>query len=242
MENKISTDIFTPINHREIDYYADKLQNCAIPAVFSCAELLEWLDQTGSRLYDEDLIMDYGVDCLRLYLLFEKTPKENDAPYYNSWNEGALEGIYKFLSRSRRMLLAAVEWNRRGNYADVFTIKDYDRIQASVENTKQKINECITRGNTTANRHKIASLLMELQKTLQKELKINEITVKLHAYAIETAVPKGGHKNSTTELEPFQQENKPQEELIIEICRTYIAITAPFCPNIAKILWVGLHF
>ena len=36
MENKISTDIFTTINHREIDFYADKLQDCAIPAVFSC--------------------------------------------------------------------------------------------------------------------------------------------------------------------------------------------------------------
>ena len=72
MENKISTDIFTTINHREIDFYADKLQDGAIPAVFSCTELLEWLDKTGSRLFDEDFIMDYGKDCLRLYLLFEK--------------------------------------------------------------------------------------------------------------------------------------------------------------------------
>ena len=240
MENKISTDIFTTINHREIDFYADKLQDGAIPAVFSCTELLEWLDKTGSRLFDEDLIMDYGIDCLRLYLLFEKTPKENDAPYYNSWNEGALEGIYKFLSRSRRMVLAAAEWNRRGNYTDVFTEKDYKRIQAAAENTKQKINECITRGNTTVNRHKIVSLLMELQKTLQKELKINEITAKLHAHAIETAVPKGEHKNGTTEPNPFQKENKLQEEFVIELCRTYIAITAPFSSNIAKILWGGL--
>ena len=69
---------------------------------------------------------------------------------------------------------------------------------------------------------------MELQKTLQKELKINEITAKLHEHAIETAVPKGEYKSHTTEPKPFQKENKLQEESIIEICRTYIAITAPF--------------
>ena len=169
MENKATAEIFTPMNHREVDYYAGKLQDNRIPVVFSCAELLQWLDETGSRLFDADLIMDYGIDCLRLYLLFEKMPKENDAPYYDSWNEGALEGIYKFLSRCRRMVLAAVAWNHRGNYANVFSDDDYDRIQAAVENCKQKINSCILHGNTAVNRHKIAYLLMDLQKTLKKE-------------------------------------------------------------------------
>ena len=78
--------------------------------------LLKWLDETGDRVFDKDLVMDYGTDCLRLYLLFEQTPKENDAPFYDSWKEGALEGIYKFLGRYRRMILVADVWNKKGNY------------------------------------------------------------------------------------------------------------------------------
>ena len=98
-------DILTPMNHREIEYNAKKLSGCDIPDSFACDRyLLEWLEETGKRVFDEDLVMDYGTDCLRLYLLFEKTPREKDAPYYDSWNEGALEGIYKFLCRYRKMV------------------------------------------------------------------------------------------------------------------------------------------
>lgn len=87
-------DILTPMNHREIEYNAKKLSGCDIPDSFVCdRSLLEWLDETGKRVFGDDLVMDYGTDCLRLYLLFEKTPRENDAPWYDSWNEGALEEI-----------------------------------------------------------------------------------------------------------------------------------------------------
>ncbi|MDE7028935.1 MAG: hypothetical protein K2P63_03030, partial [Lachnospiraceae bacterium] len=75
------SDILTPMNHREIEYNAKKLSGCNIPDSFSCAaakrerqRLLGWLDETGKRVFDEDLVMDYGTDCLRLYLLFERTP------------------------------------------------------------------------------------------------------------------------------------------------------------------------
>ena len=38
-----------------------------IPDSFVCdRSLLEWLDETGKRVFDDDLVMDYGSDCLRL--------------------------------------------------------------------------------------------------------------------------------------------------------------------------------
>lgn len=64
------------MNHREIEYNAKKLSGCDIPDSFVCdRSLLEWLDETGKRVFDDDLVMDYGTDCLRLYLLFERRPE-----------------------------------------------------------------------------------------------------------------------------------------------------------------------
>ena len=56
-------DILTPMNHREIEYNAKKLSGCDIPDSFACdRSLLEWLEETGKRVFDEDLVMDYGTD------------------------------------------------------------------------------------------------------------------------------------------------------------------------------------
>ena len=114
--------ILTPLNHREIEYNARRLSGDNIPDSFlyqgeAAKMLFDWISHTGSKVFDDDLIMDYGTDCLRLYLLFENTPKENDAPFYESWNEGALEGMYKFLGRYRRMILAASACNILGIYS-----------------------------------------------------------------------------------------------------------------------------
>ena len=101
--------------------------------------LCNWLEETGAHVFDDDLVMDYGTDCLRLYLLFEQTPKENDAPYYESWQEGALEGIYKFLGRTRRMLLAADLWNRKGHYnEETFPAENVRRLEKALETTPWK--------------------------------------------------------------------------------------------------------
>ncbi len=240
-------DILTPMNHREIEYNAKKLSGCNIPDSFLCADLceekenravlLKWLDETGKRVFDEDLIMDYGTDCLRLYLLFEQTPKEKDAPYYDSWKEGALEGIYKFLSRYRRMILVADLWNRSGNYnKEMLSTERICRLKEAVENTNRKIKECINRGNTMSNRHKIVSALMELLNLYQKELKIGEIVAKIHAHAIETAVPHGSTENK---FEMEQKEEQAKNPEVTKLCQKFIALIAPYAPSLSIILWTS---
>lgn len=233
--------ILTPMNHREIEYNAGKLSGCDIPDAFSCTELLQWLDDTGKKVFDEDLIMDYGTDCLRLYLMFENTPKEKDAPFYDSWQEGALEGIYKFLGRYRRMVLAAVEWNRCGKYSNIISAEHIEKMQEALADARQKIEKCIARGNTLPNRHNIVSVLMELQKLLQKELRTGEIVSELHTHAVETAVPHTGCKSAETgDFEGTSSKNDLSDEKITQICKDYIILTAPFAPNLSKILWQKL--
>ncbi|MDE5695907.1 MAG: hypothetical protein K2I96_00615 [Lachnospiraceae bacterium] len=231
-------EILTPMNHREIEYNAKKLSGCSIPDSFACdSALLEWLDETGKRVFDADLVMDYGTDCLRLYLLFEKTPRENDAPYYDSWQEGALEGIYKFLGRYRRMILAADEWNRRGNYMEeMLSPAGIDRMNRALEDTAAKIRKCISRGNTMPNRHNIVSAMMELLNVYQKGLKIGAIITSLHNHAIETAVP-CGDKASKDDVEQEERRNPD----VAELCRSFVMLMMPYAPNLSKILWIAIQ-
>ncbi|MDE7478557.1 MAG: hypothetical protein K2M91_11520 [Lachnospiraceae bacterium] len=237
------TDILTPMNHREIEYNAKKLSGCHIPDSFDCDNtLLEWLDETGKRVFDEDLVMDYGTDCLRLYLLFEKTPKEKDAPYYESWQEGALEGIYKFLGRYRRMILAADEWNRRGNYnkEGALTAECIEKMNHALADTAAKIRMCIRRGNTMPNRHNIVSAMMELLNLYQKELKTGEIISSLHTDVIQSAVPHGD-RAPETEIEQEQNSRCNYNADVAKLYQNFIILMAPYAPDLSKILWVAIN-
>ncbi|MDE6363511.1 MAG: hypothetical protein K2L86_04490 [Lachnospiraceae bacterium] len=256
-------DILTPMNHREIEYNAKKLSGWEIPDSFACAAvqgenastdlaqqdkyqmlfnrniLLKWLDETGARVFDDDLVMDYGTDCLRLYLLFEQTPKENDAPYYNSWQEGALEGIYKFLGRTRRVMLAADMWNRSGHYnEEMFPAASVHRLGTALETTDAKIRKCICRGNTMSNRHHIVAALMELLNVYQRELKTGDIMAFIHTQAVERAVP---HGSTEAEGEIRQKADPRFNPDIADCCRKFVILMAPYAPDLCKMLWVELR-
>ena len=229
--------ILTPLNHREIEYNARRLSGDNIPDCFlyqgeAAKMLFDWISQTGSKVFDDDLIMDYGTDCLRLYLLFENTPKENDAPFYESWNEGALEGMYKFLGRYRRMILAASAWNRQGNYSAV-TRESLDTMHCALERARQKIEKCIRRGNTMPNRHNIVSALMELLNVLQEELKIGELVNKVRKHAIDAAVRKKEHDNETNVC-------AGGNEAVTQICRDFVILMAPIACDLSKLLWIEI--
>ncbi|MDE7322003.1 MAG: hypothetical protein K2N73_04615 [Lachnospiraceae bacterium] len=252
-------DILTPMNHREIEYNAKKLSGCDIPDSFTCAaepatgvnfgqqdeqrllsgrnDLLKWIDETGERVFDDDLVMDYGTDCLRLYLLFEQTPRENDAPYYNSWREGALEGIYKFLGKYRRMILAADAWNRCGKYnKEMFSNESAERLKTALEATDAKIRKCISRGNSVSNRHNIVAALMELLNIFQKELKIGQILISLHIHAVEMAVP----REKMTDRDTAQPKYDRRNAGVTKLCQEFIILMAPYTPALSKILWKDL--
>ena len=231
--------ILTPLNHREIEYNAKKLSGCNIPDSFlyqseAAGILFDWISQTGSRVFDNDLVMDYGTDCLRLYLLFENTPKENDAPFYESWNEGALEGMYKFLGRYRRMILTASTWNRRGGYHAI-SEESIEIMQRAFGQAQQKIEKCIGRENTMPNRHNIVAALMELLNVLQKELKIGEIVTKAKKHAIDTAVPKDAQDSGGNINEMCNCTNN--NEAITQICKDFVILLAPIASDLSKMLW-----
>jgi hypothetical protein len=232
-------DILTPMNHREIEYNAKSLSGIKCPDSFDMGELsvvLKWLDETGNKVFDNDLVMDYGTDCLRLYLMFENTPKENDAPFYDSWNEGALEGMYKFLGRYRRLVLVASECV--GDVSESISADTVGRLDDALKDTYAKINKYLHRGNSMPNRHNIISALMELLNLCQKELKIGEIVTLLHNYEIETAVPHGdkcaGKLCVNTDINANVSSDINSD--ILRLCRGVIGIMSPFAPDMSKVL------
>ena len=234
-------EILTPLNHREIEYNAKGLSGSEISdsPIYESDEakkLFDWIGQTGDKVFDNDLVMDYGTDCLRLYLLFENTPKEQDAPFYESWNEGALEGMYKFLGRYRRMILTASAWNRRGGYLDL-SKESMEKIQCAFENAKKKIDQCIRRANTMPNRHNIVSALMEFLNILQKELKIGEIVTGIRQHAVDAAVPKLTHKETKDSDKDRMTMQHDENEAVGQLCREFVILMAPIACDLSKILW-----
>ena len=164
--------MITLMNHRETQYRAQKLWEAenidadqAAQSMFgqwpiqsqreAAQNLMQWLTDTGKRVFQEELILDYGLDCLRLYLLFEKTPKADD-PYLDTWEECSLEGLYKFLGKFRRLILATMQWNEQGGYAD----KEVGDLQSRIGQMKSDMLMHFAKGNTMPDRHNALSTLM----------------------------------------------------------------------------------
>lgn len=234
--------MLTPMNHREIEYETRKrwsTQNLVIEDIENMFdnEILKqrfaWLQETGQQVFCEDLLLDYGEDCLRCYLMFEKTPKADDEEL-DSWEECNLEGVYKFLGKYRRMILVALEANEKGEYCDMNVAKTLQLVNEM----QRACEEFLKKDNTMPNRHNAMCVCMEGMNALQKELHIGELYTKAHSHEIELAVPHAKeHGNIDVEKQNNQEEDRKSNPQLIELCQHVIRILAPFAPYLSEALW-----
>lgn len=232
--------MITLMNHRETQYHAQKLWEAenidsdqATQSMFeqwsiqsqreAVQSLMQWLTDTGKRVFQEDLILDYGLDCLRLYLLFEKTPKADD-PYLDTWEECSLEGLYKFLGKFRRLILATMQWNEQGGYAD----KEVGDLQSQIGQIKCEMLMHFTKGNTMPDRHNALSTLMTGVGRIQKSLDTGSVLRSMHSHDLETAVPHHG-QDAVVNAQPNGK--------VLELCRELVILLAPFAPHLSEELW-----
>lgn len=234
-----------PLNHRETEYKIKKLwQEQGREERTLCDmlckdweesdrallyQLLDWLDETGDLVYEEDLLLDYGTDCLRLYLMFEKTPKPHDT-WLETWTECGLEGMYKFLGRYRRMILVADYWNRLGGYADM----DTSKLEEAFRKAGQAYLKFLRRGNDMPNRHNIVALMMELMKVMTKELGVSDLITRLHKEEIAHAIP---HAEQARETEEATESISKENTTITALCKTYILYMSVLTPYLSGDLW-----
>ena len=236
--------MLTPMNHREIEYNvkkfweAEKISEQNIADIFAqwsnetekkaAITLMNWLEETQKAVFQEDLLLDYGADCLRLYLMFEKTPKPDDT-WLDTWEECNLEGCYKFLGRFRRMILVAKEANRTGKYQK-FDTKD---LQNKLHELQKEVMKHLGKGNTMPDRHNAISVIMEGMKQFQKELSIGELVTSMHSHEIAMAVPHAKKEEDAEETEQKLCRNEEVDALLADA----ILLLTPFAPVLCEHLW-----
>lgn len=240
----------TPMNHREMEYNSSKLWEmygmtlADTKYMFSewkdeqqrekAIKLMDWLAETQEKVCQQDLLLDYGSDCLRLYLMFEKEPKPEDV-YLDTWEECNLEGCYKFLGKYRRTILTAIQANKQGKYSDT----DVRKIATLLESMKQDCMKFLSKNNTMPNRHNAISVIMEGMKTIQKELHIGELVSSMHSHEIEMAVP---HSNlSMDTFSDGAEKHGLIRKEIVQVCKECILLMAPFAPHLSEELWQSIQ-
>lgn len=241
--------MLTPMNHREIEYTtgtyweSQQIEEKNIADIFcewsnntekeAALKLLIWLEETQKEVFQEDLLLDYGADCLRLYLMFEKTPEADDT-WLDTWEECNLEGCYKFLSRFRRMILVADYANGMGMYQKL----DATTIKNRIYMLQAEVMQHLAKGNTMPNRHNALSVIMEGMKHFHKELGIGELVTSLHSHEIAMAVPHVQKEEETEAVKQDSLRNKAFDEVLKEM----LLLFAPFAPVLAEHLWQRLKY
>lgn len=240
--------MLSPMNHREIEYTTRKfweenqIEEKNISDLFlgwenvtekeAAIDLMSWLEQTQKEVFQEDLLLDYGADCLRLYLMFEKTPEPDDI-WLDTWEECNLEGCYKFLGRFRRMILVTDYVNSFGEIQNLDICKLNDKVCV----LQKKVMQHIAKENTMPNRHNAIAVMMEGINELQKEMRIGELVTRIHSHEIEMAVPHAQKQEETEVAVPKQAKSVEVEALI----RNELLLVAPFAPVLAEHLWQRLQ-
>lgn len=239
--------MLTPMNHREIEYNtrkywdAQKINEQNISDLFTewteeteknaALNLMSWLEDTQKEVFQEDLLLDYGADCLRLYLMFEKTPEPDDT-WLDTWEECNLEGCYKFLGRFRRMILVAEHANSAGRYQKL----DAESIRNRVHTLQKKAMQHISKGNTMPDRHNAISVIMEGMKQFQKELGIGELVTNMHSHEIAMAVPHAQKEEAEGMELQYSNRNATLDDALEEM----VLLMAPFAPVLSEHIWQRL--
>ncbi len=224
------------LNHREMEYETKKLftaHNIDIEnniywfdeSDTKAIELMEWLNDTAKEVTIRDIELDYGLDCIRGYLMFEKVPKANDLDM-DTWDEGSLEGVYKFICKYYRAMNTIYHANKTGYYKDL----DLKEVFRTLDETKINILKYINRENTLANRHNIMAALMNALNVISKKCNVGQLTVKHHDEEIAHAVAGAGNA--------MEEENDSlANEEITDMCKKYMLMVSAFIPYITEQCW-----
>lgn len=105
----------------------------------------------GREGWPVDLVADYGLDVLYLYELFK-----SDSRHKQSWDEGALDGLFRYLGRVWRMALTASQSDE--------SHREDEQLRVLLEEYEKEI----TAAKEQNKPHTIVAKLMECEKRMRK--------------------------------------------------------------------------
>lgn len=105
----------------------------------------------GRESWSRDLVADYGLDVLYLYELFK-----SDSRHRVDWDDGALEGLFRYLGRVWRMALTASQSGK--------DCMETEEIRALLEQYQKEIAAAEEQNKP----HTIVARLMECEKKMRK--------------------------------------------------------------------------
>ncbi|MDR3052685.1 MAG: leucine--tRNA ligase [Coriobacteriales bacterium] len=161
----------------------------------------------GNVIAPEDMIVRYGADALRLYILF-MAPPDKDL----EWSQEGLEGIFRFVNRVWRAvfdLLGETVFDEEGNQLSVYD-ESLDAVAASARGKElnRELHRVIGKVSSDIDRFNFntaISAIMELVNTVSAYLKV--------PVALRDA------------------------ELTARAARSLVLLIAPLAPHMAEELW-----
>lgn len=171
----------------------------------------------GNVVAPEDMIVEYGADAIRAYILFMAPPDKDLL-----WDESGLAGIYKFLCRFWRVVndLACNAGSDNADDDQTFFKADMD------DDTKRKS----AKDAMIRQRHQT---VMRVTRDLER----NNFNTAISAMMELTNSAVSFLQTASPELRSKDQE---LQKVSIEIAQTMVKLIAPICPHMAEELWTDV--
>ena len=171
----------------------------------------------GNVVAPEDMIVEYGADAVRAYILFMAPPDKDLL-----WDESGLAGIYKFLCRFWRIINDLACNAGSDNVDDDQTffkpeLDDENKRQAAEKEMVRKRHEVVGRVSRDLERNNFntaISACMEFANTIVPYL-----------------------QSASPELRSSNEKSKALDREIAEVC---LKLIAPIAPHLAEELWTDV--
>ncbi|HEY3363703.1 MAG TPA: leucine--tRNA ligase [Symbiobacteriaceae bacterium] len=184
----------------------------------------------GNVVSPEDMIVRYGADSCRLFILFA-SPPERDL----DWSDAGIEGSYRFINRFYRMVTSALPEIQHAR--TLLPVKAGNMAGLMGAITEGELAEGLQRALPN-----LAPEDKELRRVIHRTVK--RITSDLHdRFAFNTAI--SGLMEMTNAVYAYRDKMGNRDWTIstlvlAEAIQKAVLIIAPFCPHLADEMWTKL--
>jgi len=177
----------------------------------------------GNVVDPDTMLQKYGVDALRLYVMFVAPPEKEV-----EWSDAGLEGSYRFLARVWRLV---DHWCETVGGEGVVAADVFRALNASERALRRKTHETIRR------------VTMDIEERQQLNTAVSammELVNELYAFSDQTATGAPGRRADEDVERVGVMERRETIVVVREAIEALVRLLAPFAPHTAEELWQRL--